>query len=77
MAVWKPVRPDGKRECPECTNSFRADRTLEHATVAHFDRGVWPHRWCPGGRPPVNKHNRTAALPTGAKRPKRIAPATY
>lgn len=41
-----PVRKDGKRECPECTVSYRASKKLKPC-VAHFDYAR--KRWCPGG----------------------------
>jgi len=56
---WKPVRPDGKRECPECTNSYRAHKSDEFAVVAHFDYSTRPRRWCPGGAPPKDASKRT------------------
>jgi hypothetical protein len=62
MAVWKPVRADGKRECPVCTNSYRAEKSGAHAVVAHFDYGVQPRRWCPGGAVPVDPFKRTAPI---------------
>ena len=68
MRAWKPVRADGKRECPECTNSYRADKSLEHATVAHFDYSTIPRRWCPGGAPPKDPAKR--GLPAGVGRPR-------
>jgi hypothetical protein len=68
MVEWKPKRADGKRECPVCTNSYRADPTGEHATVAHFDYSTTPRRWCPGGAPPKNPAKR--GLPAGVSRPR-------
>jgi hypothetical protein len=67
--VWKPVRADGKRECPECGNAYRDAAKHGHAVVAHFDYSVRPHRWCPGGMPPVDKGRRTAAKPPAPRTP--------
>ena len=47
---WFPIRPDGKRQCPECGNHYRALRR-EAAVVAHFDYAS--RRWCLGGKPPT------------------------
>lgn len=58
---WKPIRKDGKRECPECTNHYRADKSGAHAVVAHFDYSTLPKRWCPGGAKPVDPKKRTPA----------------
>lgn len=63
MRTWKPVRADGKRECPECTNSYRHDKSGEYPCVAHFDYSTNPHRWCPGGRPPADPKRRTQTKP--------------
>ncbi len=67
---WKPVRKDGKRECPECTNSFRHDRTFTHATVAHFDYSVTPRRWCPGGAPPTDPTRRSGVKSAVPRKPR-------
>lgn len=58
-APWKPIRKDGKRECPVCTISHRADKSGAHAVVAHFDYGTIPRRWCPGGAAPKDATKRT------------------
>lgn len=68
MRTLKPVKANGKRECPECTNSYRAYKTDEYATVPHFDYSTNPRRWCPGGAPPKNPAKR--GLPAGVSRPR-------
>ena len=62
MNLWKPIKANGKRECPECTNSYPADKTGTHAVAAHFDYGTQPRRWCPGGAPPADPSKRTAPI---------------
>jgi hypothetical protein len=75
--TWKNVRADGKRQCPVCTNSYRAlDGPLP--VVAHFDYAT--HRWCPDGVEPTDEQRKgrkkkgsvrtvgTAGLPTLGKR---------
>lgn len=44
------VRSNGTRECPECTNAFKASKQ-EWPCVAHFDAAR--RRWCPAGEPPT------------------------
>lgn len=68
MGDWKPIRKDGKRECPVCTNSYRALGNGDHAVAAHFDYSVRPRRWCPGGAPPKDPARR--GLPAGVHRPR-------
>ena len=48
---FNPVRKSGKRECPECTVTYKA--AFEHKPcVAHFDYAR--RKWCSGGERPTS-----------------------
>lgn len=71
IANLLPVGKNGKRECPVCTNHFKADDY--YPTVSHWDD--YHQRWCPGGDPNGGKPPRggsawasSAGLPTLGKR---------